>query len=72
MPGWQSNGAPSWGYHGDDGGLFGGTNFRAYEGPKYAQGDVIGAGIDFTAGKMFFTKNGSLIGESHEHQILIP
>ncbi|KAF8891559.1 hypothetical protein CPB85DRAFT_1230716 [Mucidula mucida] len=58
LPGWEDN---SWGYHGDDGRSFAsektGTNF----GPTYGTGDVIGCGIDFTTGRVFFTKNGLLI-----------
>ncbi|KAF9014768.1 SPRY-domain-containing protein [Hymenopellis radicata] len=58
LPGWEDN---SWGYHGDDGRSFAseksGTNF----GPTYGTGDVIGCGVDFTTGRVFFTKNGLLI-----------
>ena len=66
MPGWLYN---SIGYHADDGKLFcengGGTEF----GPTCTDGDQMGCGVDFRDEddssdqvKVFFTKNGQLIG----------
>ncbi|KAF4544367.1 Ankyrin domain protein [Lasiodiplodia theobromae] len=65
LPGWTTCNFPSWAYHGDDGCILD----QAYEyvpsdpeypkyGPKYGQGDVVGAGVDFVKRVMFFTKNG--------------
>ena len=59
--GWESE---SWGYHGDDGHLFIGSNVGKPFGPKYGVGDVIGCGINFVRGTAFFTKNGDWIGAS--------
>ena len=68
MPGWLYN---SIGYHADDGRLFcengGGTEF----GPTCTDGDQMGCGVDFRDEddssdqvKVFFTKNGQLIGDA--------
>lgn len=57
--GWEPE---SWGYHGDDGNVFSTqSNGRKY-GPPFTTGDIIGCGINFHAGSIFFTKNGSNMG----------
>ncbi|KAK0623858.1 ankyrin repeat-containing domain protein [Immersiella caudata] len=57
----------AWGYHGDDGCLFG-VNTRSGSGlpygPKYGEGDVIGCGVNFDQGTVFYTKNGNIIGRA--------
>lgn len=60
MPGWDSL---SYGYHGDDGGLFHskGDMLRTY-GPTYGAGDTVGCGIQYDTGGIFFTKNGEWLG----------
>ncbi|KIL70599.1 hypothetical protein M378DRAFT_183229 [Amanita muscaria Koide BX008] len=58
LPGWEQN---SWGYHADDGFSYAAEKTNPY-GPTYSTNDVIGCGIDFTAHKAFFTKNGTLLG----------
>lgn len=60
MPGWD---ASSYGYHGDDGGIFhsSGGMLRKF-GPSYGRGDVVGCGIDHVAGGIFFTLNGVFLG----------
>jgi hypothetical protein len=60
MPGWDPN---SFGYHGDDGGLFhaSGSMVQQY-GPAYGVGDVVGCGIDFLKGHLFYTLNGKYLG----------
>ncbi|RYP47734.1 hypothetical protein DL768_006270 [Monosporascus sp. mg162] len=66
LPGWQDCGGPSWGYHGDDGGVFEYSSTSDYPhttGPKWGMGDTVGCGIDFSRGTIFYTKNGELIGE---------
>lgn len=60
MPGWDSL---SFGYHGDDGGIFhssGGMVERF--GPTFGAGDTIGCGIDYVAQGIFFTLNGKFLG----------
>jgi hypothetical protein len=60
MPGWDSR---SFGYHGDDGGIFhssGGMVERF--GPTFGVGDTIGCGIDYVAQGIFFTLNGKFLG----------
>jgi Ran-binding protein 9/10 len=65
MPGWDTARGPTWGYHGDDGGIFihseDGSRGHLY-GPKYTTGDTVGCGVDFDKGVIFFTKNGVLLG----------
>jgi hypothetical protein len=60
MPGWD---ALSFGYHGDDGGIFhssGGMIERF--GPTFGRGDTVGCGIDYVAQAIFFTLNGKFLG----------
>jgi len=60
MPGWDKS---SYGYHGDDGGIFHsrGEMIRAY-GPKYGEGDTVGCGVNYENGGIFFTLNGNFLG----------
>jgi hypothetical protein len=55
-PGWESE---SWGYHGDDGRIYAGSTVGKPYGPRFGVGDVIGCGIDFRKGYLFFTLNGT-------------
>ena len=60
MPGWD---ALSFGYHGDDGGIFhssGGMIERF--GPTFGTGDTVGCGIDYIQQGIFFTLNGKFLG----------
>lgn len=62
MVGW---GSETWGYHSDDGKTFEGPTWSGDPfGPQYAEGDVIGCGVDFTDETAFYTKNGRIIGMS--------
>ncbi|KAG8931910.1 hypothetical protein FRC01_000600 [Tulasnella sp. 417] len=58
MPGWESH---SWGYHADDGRLFTSEGEQPF-GPRFSAGDVVGCGVDFGSGRIFFTKNGVFLG----------
>ncbi|KAF8272346.1 hypothetical protein EI94DRAFT_1656163 [Lactarius quietus] len=64
LPGWEKN---SWGYHGDDGYSFSAEKAGNNYGPTFGGGDTIGAGIDFSQNRAFFTKNGTLIGMVFDH-----
>ncbi|CAM6015978.1 unnamed protein product [Sphagnum balticum] len=68
QPGWESN---SYGYHGDDGGLFQGTSkgFPFAFGPKFSTHDIVGAGIDHLKQEIFFTKNGELVGHCIPNEV---
>ncbi len=59
IPGWEPE---SWGYHGDDGKSHCCGTAKHY-GPTYSTSDVIGCGVNFTAGCAFYTKNGVFLGE---------
>ncbi|KIY66812.1 SPRY-domain-containing protein [Cylindrobasidium torrendii FP15055 ss-10] len=59
LPGWEHD---SWGYHGDDGRSFASERDGTLFGPTYGSGDIVGCGLDYTDGRVFFTKNGNLIG----------
>lgn len=61
LPGWEPD---SWAYHGDDGKTYcASVTSNEQWGPKYACNDVVGCGINFQTGSVFFTKNGSYLGE---------
>lgn len=66
MPGWLGNGAPTWGYHGDDGKKFGGIDFSEAWSVGYGPGDIVGCGVNFTDGTIFYTKNGILLRKDFE------
>ncbi|KAL3920689.1 MAG: hypothetical protein SGILL_003130 [Bacillariaceae sp.] len=60
MPGWDRQ---SFGYHGDDGGLFHASGGMVKEfGSKFGEGDTIGCGIDYVNKGIFFTLNGRYLG----------
>ncbi|KAJ1853758.1 hypothetical protein GGH12_004686 [Coemansia sp. RSA 1822] len=59
LPGWDPG---SWGYHGDDGHVFGGAGSGTRYGPRYSTGDTVGCGIDFMKRRIFFTRNGAFLG----------
>ncbi|KAG8987651.1 hypothetical protein FRB90_003229 [Tulasnella sp. 427] len=58
MPGWETH---SWGYHADDGRLFSSEGEQPF-GPRFSTADVVGCGIDFSTGRIFFTKNAVFLG----------
>lgn len=61
MPGWWSAFAPSWGYHGDDGRKFEYVDTKEEGVPyceTYGPGDIVGCGVDFMKGTIYYTKNG--------------
>ncbi|KIJ68831.1 hypothetical protein HYDPIDRAFT_179848 [Hydnomerulius pinastri MD-312] len=59
LPGWEKN---SWGYHGDSGTICSGDKNGTPFGSTFGVGDIIGCGIDFSQHKVFYTKNGALLG----------
>ncbi|KAF9958021.1 hypothetical protein BGZ72_001050 [Mortierella alpina] len=59
LPGWEPQ---SWGYHGDDGNIFGGCGNGRPFGPIFTTGDTIGCGINFRDMSLFYTKNGQYLG----------
>lgn len=66
MPGWPGNGAPTWGYHGDDGHKFARSGSGDEYSVRYGPGDIVGCGVNFTDGIIFYTKNGTLLRKDSE------
>ncbi|MAD85283.1 MAG: hypothetical protein CL912_20175 [Deltaproteobacteria bacterium] len=66
FPGWPKMGAAaskSWAYHGDDGRFYCYLGHNSvHVGEPYGPGDVIGCGVDFGTGKIWYTRNGTLLG----------
>eukprot|EP00537_Pseudo-nitzschia_pungens_P013283 CAMPEP_0172392726 /NCGR_PEP_ID=MMETSP1061-20121228/8762_1 /TAXON_ID=37318 /ORGANISM="Pseudo-nitzschia pungens, Strain cf. pungens" /LENGTH=666 /DNA_ID=CAMNT_0013123609 /DNA_START=130 /DNA_END=2127 /DNA_ORIENTATION=+ len=64
MPGWDRQ---SYGYHGDDGGIFHASGGMLKEfGPKYGPGDTVGCGVDYVSKGIFYTLNGRFLGYAWE------
>ncbi|KAG5176467.1 ran-binding protein 9-like protein, partial [Tribonema minus] len=60
MPGWVEH---SYGYHGDDGQKFG-ANKTPGRWATWAEGDVIGCGVDTERRAIWYTRNGTLLGDA--------
>ena len=60
QPGWDRH---SYGFHGDDGAVFhnAGEGSKRF-GPSFGVGDVVGCGLDYRDGSVFYTKNGRFLG----------
>ncbi|KKY22817.1 putative ran-binding protein [Phaeomoniella chlamydospora] len=61
LPGWETD---SWAYHGDDGKAFGGESTGKNYGPTFSTNNVIGCGVNFSTGCIFFTKDGNFLGNA--------
>jgi len=60
QPGWDRH---SFGYHSDDGHVFHGKGMSSEPfGPTFRPGDTVGCGFSVASLKIFFTRNGKLIG----------
>jgi hypothetical protein len=60
MLGWFSG---TWGYHNDDGKLYGESSLPGRQfGELYQEDDIIGCGVNFEDETAFYTKNGKFIG----------
>ncbi|KAI0024256.1 SPRY domain-containing protein [Xylariomycetidae sp. FL0641] len=58
-PGWEPD---SYGYHGDDGDAYSGGNVGKRYKDTFGPMDVVGCGVNFRTGHVFFTKNGKSQG----------
>lgn len=57
--GWEND---SFGYHGDDGNVYIGSQNAKHYGPGYTTNDIVGCGINFLNKTIFFTRNGVNLG----------
>lgn len=64
MPGWDAH---SFGYHGDDGGIFhaAGSMIKEY-GSRFGANDTVGCGMDYQRQAIFYTLNGTFLGYAFE------
>lgn len=60
LVGWETG---TIGYHGDDGCLYLGSGKGHAFGPTYGAGDTIGCGVNFSRKQVFFTRNGTYLGD---------
>jgi len=68
MPGWDDE---SFGYHGDDGGIFHGQGETVRRfGPSFGKGDTVGCGLEYSTRKLFFVKNGKFLGYAFDGKAL--
>jgi hypothetical protein len=61
MPGWKPD---SLAYHSDDGSAWASRQRRCAYAPKFGVGDVVGCGIDYRIGTVFYTLNGNFLGHA--------
>ncbi|KAK4004804.1 ran-binding protein 9 isoform X3 [Daphnia magna] len=61
LPGMQKN---SFGYLGNSGGKFWGSEVGRAYGPPFTTNDTIGCGVNLVARQIFYTKNGKNLGEA--------
>lgn len=61
QPGWLDG---SFGLHGDDGAMFYGSGVGDSFADRFEPGDVVGAGVIWSTGEVFFTINGRFLGYS--------
>jgi len=59
MPGWDTE---SYGYHGDDGGIFHGQGDMLSQSSPFGPGDIVGCGLEYSTRRIFFVKNGKFLG----------
>ncbi|KAH7400088.1 hypothetical protein BKA64DRAFT_707768 [Cadophora sp. MPI-SDFR-AT-0126] len=73
FPGWPKSGAAaskSWAYHGDDGRFYCYLSHNSlHVGEPYGPGDVIGCGVDFGTGKIWYTRNGTLLSHGFDNVV---
>lgn len=65
FPGWDKH---SYGFHGDDGGIYHGKGRRLREyGPQFGAGSTVGVGLNHRDGTVFFTLDGVALGVAFEN-----
>lgn len=64
MPGWDNY---SFGYHGDDGGIFHGHGDMLRALANFGPGDTVGCGLEYSTRRIFFVKNGEFLGYAFEN-----
>ncbi|KAI0402016.1 hypothetical protein F4802DRAFT_578139 [Xylaria palmicola] len=54
----------AWGYHSNDGTIWGSGQTGGPYGPTYDEGNIIGCGVNFREGTAFYTIDGKVIGRA--------
>ena len=67
MPGWDEG---SIGYHADDACAFHNTGWGRQWGKRYSHGDVVGCGILWETGEIFYTLNGEFLGVAYRSPLV--
>jgi hypothetical protein len=52
----------SFAYHSDDGGIYHGTGRQQKHASPFGPGDIVGCGVDYVTGSIFFTRNAKFLG----------
>lgn len=56
----------SFAYHSDNGGIYHGAGYKESRAAPFGPGDIVGCGVDYVTGSIFFTRNSKFLGYGWE------